>query len=224
MFTSEPAAVAAALDQIGFIVLLPGEIPASRLDAIADALLAAPVEAVEVVPNGPHALETVSALRRRARDLMLIGAGRVESVEGLDAVQQAGAQFASSATDLRLQLVGHAKRQGFFYIPTVHAVGQTLIAAHVGCLWQKIRDDIDVEGLETLQARVPQAKYIVNQIPVAHLRAAYAAGARLAAVNDVYIDAEQAPADLIRRARRARRAWLKAVETDPRQDKDHAAQ
>ena len=204
--------LASQFDRIGFIVLLPGELPIGRALEIADALLAAPVNAVEIIANGPHTLDTLAAFRQRVGAQMLVGAGRVESIPDLEAAQQAGAQFAASAAEFHLPLVGHARRRQFFYIPTVHAPGQTLIAHHAGCIWQKVRDDIDVDGLEGLQARAPEVKYIINQIPIAHMAAAYAAKAYAVTVNDIYLGEQQSMADLIRRARRARRAWLKAAE------------
>lgn len=209
MFDITPASyVTDVLAEAGFVVLLPGELPPGRVLEVADALLAAPVPVVEVIPNGPHALETVTALRQRAGRHMLVGAGRVESVAGLEAVIQAGAQFASSASAFRLPLLAHAKRAQFLYLPTVHAPGQTLVAHKAGCIWQKVRDDIDVEGLEGLQERAPAVHYIINQIPIAHIGPALAAGARLVCVNDIYLDDQQSQRALIRRARAARRACM----------------
>ncbi len=199
--------------EAGFVVLLPGELPAGRVLEVTDALLAAPVAAVEVIPNGPHALETVATIRQRAGRHMVVGAGRVESVAGLEAVIQAGAQFASSASEFRLPLMAWAKRADFLYLPTVHAPGQTLVAHKAGCIWQKVRDDIDVEGLEGLQARAPAVRYIINQISLTHTASALEAGARLVCVNDIYQDEQQPQRDIIRRARTARRAYLSLLAT-----------
>lgn len=210
--SSSAATIAHDLQTVGVIALLPGELPAGRLLEIADALLAAPVLAVEVIPNGPRTIETVQGLRQRAGSHMLVGAGRVESTAELDAVIAAGAHFASSAAELRLPLLAHAKRRDFLYMPTVHAPGQALIAAHAGSYWQKIRDDIDVEGLEGLQERAAAAGYaigfVINQIAAEDVGAAREAGAALVCVNDIYTDEEQSMADLITRARLARRVWL----------------
>jgi hypothetical protein len=203
------------LDTVGVIALLPGELPERRILEIVDALLAAPVPAVEIIPNGPRTLDTLETLRRRAGDLMLVGAGRVESLEELDAVMAAGAQFGSTSADFSLPLLAHARKHNFLWFPTVHAPGQTLIAARAGALWQKIRDDLDVEGLEGLQERADMAgypvRYIVNQISADDVDAARAAGASLVCVNDIYTDADQPMADLITRARTAMRLWESAT-------------
>ncbi len=210
--------ISSAFETIGVIAILPGELPLQRVNEIADALLAAPILAVEVVPNGPATLATVQLLRERAGDNMLVGAARVESVAELDASIAAGAQFASSMADFNLPLLAHAKKQGFFYIPTVHSPGQTLFASKAGSIWQKIRDDIDVEGLEGMTERSEMAgyrpKYIINQLDSDNIEFAAEAGAKLVTVNDIYLGPQQSQADIITRARNARSLWNEAQKAD----------
>ena len=206
--------ISSDFDFIGIIAILPGELPNNRVIEIADALLAAPILAVEIIPNGPATLDTVSTFRQRAGDNMLVGAGRVESPAELDAAIEAGAQFASSMADFKVPLLAHAKQQGFFYIPTVHSPGQTLFASKAGSIWQKIRDDIDVEGLEGMMERSQMVgyrpKFIINQLAIENIEFAAEAGAKLVCVNDIYLDANQPMDDIITRARLARSAWLAA--------------
>lgn len=212
MTASKAALTAEKLKTAGFIALIPGELPHERILTIADALLAAPVAAVEIIPNGATSLDTVEAFRKRAGDHMLVGAGRVESAEQLQAAIDAGAQFASSTYEFRLPLLAAARHTDCLYIPTVHAPGQTLIAHRAGSLWQKIRDDIDIEGLEGMQERAAaisyDIRYIVNQIPLEHIEAALDGGARLVTVNDIFLGNEQPMKDIINRAREARQACL----------------
>ncbi len=204
-----------AFDTLGVIAILPGELPNDRVIEIADALLAAPILAVEIVPNGPATLDTVQTFRQRAGDNMLVGAARVESAAELDAAIAAGAQFASSMADFNLPLLAHAKKQGFFYIPTVHSPGQTLFASKAGSIWQKIRDDIDVEGLEGMTERAEMAgyrpKFIINQLDSDNITFAAEAGANLVTINDIYLGPDQPQSDIITRARAARSAWLNAA-------------
>lgn len=198
------------LDGLGIIALLPSELP--RLFEVADALLASPIEAVEIIPNGPSMRETVAAFRQRGGSHLLVGAGRVESVAELDSAIDAGAQFASSAAEFRLPLLAHARRRDFLYIPTVHAPGQALIAARAGALWQRIRDDIDTEGLEGLMERTGDTvKYIINQVSVDYVDACFESHAALVCVNDIYVGPHQSMRDLIQRARDARRQYLDSV-------------
>jgi hypothetical protein len=197
------------LTDSGIVVMLPGVLPANRTLEIADALLASPIEAVEIVLTEPEALETVAAFVQRARGEMLVGVGRVESAEMLTAARQAGADFASSAAEFRLPLIAQAKRDGFLYIPTVHAPGQTLIALRGGAHLQKIRDDIDTEGLEGLQERTGgRVKYVINQMATEFIDAAVESGASVICVNDVFTGPQQPMGDIITRARQARRLWL----------------
>lgn len=205
-------AVADALVDVGVAVILPGELPVHRALEIADGLLAAPIGAVEIIPNGPNTLATLAAFVERARGNMLVGAGRIESTEQLDAVIAAGADFAASGAEFSLPLLSHARQHDFLYIPTVHAPGQTLIARRAGVVWQRIRDDIDTEGLEGLQERTAgSVRYIINQVAVEYVDACFESGAALVCVNDVYLGPHQSQGDIIRRARQARRLWLETV-------------
>ena len=200
------------LQKIGVIVLLPGELPQQRVIEIIDGLLASPVEAVQIVPNGPSTMETLRLFRERVGDKMLVGADRVESAEELGAVIQAGAQFASSAAEFRVPLMSMGKKNDFLYIPTVHSPGQTLLASRAGSPIQKIRDDIDTEGLEGMMERSEMAGYApcytINQIETEFIDAAHEGGARLVCVNDVYVSPTQPLGSIITRARAARRIWL----------------
>jgi hypothetical protein len=197
------------LARSGIVALLPGELPQQRVIEIADALLAAPVAAVEVIPNGPNTADTLRTMRQRGGELMLVGAGRVEDEEQLDDVIAAGAQFASSAADFKLPLMAAAKKRDFLYIPTIHAAAQSLLAHRAGSRWQKIRDDVDAESLESIQERLPaEINLIGNQIPLEFIDACLESDLRLVFINDIYVDSQQSMADIISRAREARQAWL----------------
>ncbi len=200
------------LQEIGLVVLLPGELPGNHVVEIVDALLASPIEAVQIVPNGPNTMDTLQTFRQRAGDKMLVGADRVDSVEQLHAVMEAGAQFASSLAEFYIPLLSYAKKNDFLYIPTVHSPGQTLLASRAGSIIQKLRDDIDAEGLEGLIERSEMANFApcfaINQIEIDLIDAAHEGGAQIVCVNDVYLGEEQSMGDIITRARRAWRIWL----------------
>ena len=200
------------LETVGVIALIPGELPHNRVIEIADALLAAPILAVQIVPNGNSTLDTLQTFRQRAGDHMLVGADRVESMLELKAVIDAGAQFASTSGEFEIKMIGYAKKNDFMFIPTVHSPGQTLMSSKVGCQWQKVRDDIDVEGLEGMMERSHaigyRPKYIINQISLDNIDAAYEAGAAMTCVNDIYLHDHQPMHNIITRARQARQIWL----------------
>ena len=204
--------IAERLAQAGFIVLLPGELAPDHVLEIADALLAAPTAAVQIVPNGPNTLDTLKAIRERAGDHMLVGAARIESEQELAAAISAGAQFGSSAADFNLPLLAAARKADFLYIPSVHAPGQMLVAHRARSPFLQLRDDIDVEGLEGLQERAAMIKadpcFVVNQVDLVNLDAVYDAGAGLATLNDIYMHPQQPMADIITRIREARAIWL----------------
>ena len=197
---------------LGIIALIPSELPDHRILEVADALLAAPVLATQIVPNGDNAFDTIQTFRQRAGDNMLIGLDRVETLDELKAAIKAGAQFASSGGDFHLPLLAYAKKHDFAFIPTVHSPGQTLMAYHAGARWQKIRDDIDADGLEGLLERSAeigyQPNYIINQIETGNIDVALEIGAKMVCVNDIYLDHDQPMSDIILRARAARRIWL----------------
>lgn len=206
------ATLSTQFSTIGIIALIPGELPDNRILEVADALLAAPILAVQIVPNGDNTLDTVRAFRKRAGDNMLIGLDRVETQDDLLNAIEAGAQFASSGGDFHLPLLAYAKKHDFTFIPSVHSPGQTLLAYRAGSQWQKIRDDIDVDGLEGLLERSAeigyQPNFIINQIEIDNVEVALEIGAKMVCVNNIYLDHDQPMSDIILRARAARDIWL----------------
>lgn len=80
----------------GIIAIIRGDYPLDKLIEIGDALLAAPVLAMEIILNSSNALEAITKLHERAGENMLIGAGTVRTVEQTRAALEAGAQFTVS--------------------------------------------------------------------------------------------------------------------------------
>lgn len=201
------------LAEAGFLVQLSSELPPQHALEIADALLAAPALAIELLPQGPHTFELLRLLLERGRGQWIVGAGNVEDAEQLHYIIEAGAQFASSAYNFHLPLVAYAKTRDFLYIPTVHAPAQSLIAQRAGCLWQKLRNDLDVEDVEGIQNRVkalnlPNISFLVDDIELENLSSVYEAGISAAVVTDIYTDPYQSMPSLITRTRIARQATL----------------
>lgn len=86
------------IKQIGIIAIVRGNFPLDEIIEIGDALLAAPVQVMEITMNSTNALSAISDLRKRYGENMLIGAGTVRTAAQLDEAVEAGAQFTVAPT------------------------------------------------------------------------------------------------------------------------------
>lgn len=200
------------LKTTGIIATITSEIYNDNLLEVADALLASPILAVEIVRDSPVTAYAIQQFRERAGDNMLVGVYGAENPDQMAMFAEAGAQFASSQWDFMLPMIAKAKELDIVYLPTIHSASQSLMATHAGCPFQKIRDDIDIEHLEPIQARITETPYqshlVFNQIPLEFVDAAFESDAAIVCINDLYTGKDQPMSELITRARQARDTYL----------------
>lgn len=117
---------------------------------LADALLAAGLEVIEVTFRTKAAAEAISKLAS-ARPQMLIGAGTLLNEENIRCAVDAGAHF-GVAPGLNDQTVEAARRAGFDFAPGVATPSEVERALQLGCKLLKFFPAEQVGGVAMLKA------------------------------------------------------------------------
>ncbi len=117
---------------------------------LADALLAAGLEVIEVTFRTKAAAEAISKLAS-ARPQMLIGAGTLLNEENIRCAVDAGAHF-GVAPGLNDHTVEAARRAGFDFAPGVATPGEVERALQLGCKLLKFFPAEQVGGVPMLKA------------------------------------------------------------------------
>lgn len=125
------------LKKAGLIALLQGDFPLQEIIEIGDALLAAPVLALEIDLHSRHALEAITELDHRAGPHMLIGAGGVNTVKQAEVALRAGAQFTASAT-FASAVVAYSQTRDWLHLPGISSLIEAQQAAATGCRLVKL--------------------------------------------------------------------------------------
>ena len=195
----------------GIVAIVRGDFPARKILEIGDALLAAPVLVMEVTLNTPGALELIQMLRDRFGANMNIGAGTVRSVEQFDAAVAAGAQF-TVAPALNPAVVAQAREADILHIPGVYTASEAETAHAAGSPLLKLFP-ADLGGpayLKALRAPLDDIQFVpTGGIGPENAGQWAAAGAAALGVGSALVtSSEQTMADLIKRARALRQAWV----------------
>ncbi len=208
--TSTAVATAQRLQENGIIPIVRGSFSAPKVLEIGDALLAAPILAMEVTMNTPGALDLIGMLRQRFGDQMLIGAGTVRTVAQFDAALAAGAQF-TLAPGLVTAVIARATERGVLHIPGVFTASEVELAHSLGCPLLKLfpADFGGPNYLKALRAPLDDVALVPTGGVSPENAAAWAkAGAAALGVGSCLITGPDQPmSDLITRARTLRRAW-----------------
>lgn len=106
-------------------------IPADRICAVAEALLAGGVRCIEVTFNTPGAAEMIRALKAGYGDKMLVGAGTVLDTETCKTAIDAGADFILSPS-LNTAVITMCNRYGKVAVPGVMTPTEILTAMEAG--------------------------------------------------------------------------------------------
>lgn len=125
------------LQQARLIAVLNGNFSLTEIIEIGDALLAAPVLALEIDLTNRHAYEAITDLRQRAGPHLLIGAGGVQTVEQSALARNAGAQFTTAAT-FDPVLVAHSWKNQYLHVPEISTLVEAQQAAAAGCSLVKV--------------------------------------------------------------------------------------
>jgi Entner-Doudoroff aldolase len=205
--------VATQLKGAGLLALLQGNFSLSEIIEMGDALLAAPVLALEIDLENSHALEALAELRHRAGPQMLIGAGGIQSARQLRLALAAGAQFTAAPTFNPL-LVRCSQAQDRLHLPCVSSLPEAQEAAAAGCRQLKLLcpEQTGPALLQQYRAALPAVDFIAaGEIAPENLAAYIQAGAAAVAVSRTLIaEPYCSMASLISAARAFRAAWLEA--------------
>lgn len=154
--------VLATIREAGVIAIVRG-ISSENLIAVADALRAGGIRAIEVTLNTPDALNMIQELRKRYGSDTLIGAGTVLDSETARAAILAGACFIISPSFDR-RMVKTCHRYGVLAIPGVLSPTEVLNAWEEGATAVKIfpADCLGPKYIQDLRGPFPH----VDMIPV----------------------------------------------------------
>ena len=198
------------------IAIIRGDFSLSTLMEIGDALLAAPILAMEVTLNSNNALDAIAQLRERAGDNVLVGAGTVRTVEQADSALSAGAQFLVSP-GFNPAVVAHTQARDILHLPGVFTPSEAEIAWAAGCRMLKLFPSsiVGPAYLKALRAPLDDIDFVpTGGITVDNLAEYVRAGAVAVGVGSSLVSGSEASmADIISTARAMQRAWEQALST-----------
>lgn len=122
--------------ETGIIAILRGDY-ATHVLALADALLAGGVRALEVTMNSPGALEMIAALARHCGDRMLVGGGTVLTEAHVKQVADSGGRFVVSP-DVYPPVIEQALRLGLEPFPGAFTATEVRTALRAGARFIKL--------------------------------------------------------------------------------------
>jgi 2-dehydro-3-deoxyphosphogalactonate aldolase len=199
MSQSFDIAAAAALPR-GLIAILRGVQP-HEIPRIAEALLAAGIQAIEVPLNSPQPLESIGWLARTHGDHALIGAGTVLDPREVDAVADAGARLVV-APNFNAEVLARARARGLVSLPGVATPTEGFAALAAGASGLKLfpAEMLGPNVLKAWRAVFPKdaALFPVGGVGVDNLPAYRQAGASGAGLGSS-LYAPGVSADLVRR-------------------------
>jgi len=188
----------------GLIAILRGVRP-DELPAIAEALIAAGIRAIEVPLNSPQPLESIGWLARTHGDHALIGAGTVLDVREVDAIADAGARL-MVAPNFNAEVLARARVRGLVSLPGVATPTEGFAALAAGASGLKLfpAEMLGPAVLKAWRAVFPKdaALYPVGGVGVDNLPAYRQAGASGAGLGSS-LYSPGAPVDLVRRRAQA---------------------
>jgi 2-dehydro-3-deoxyphosphogalactonate aldolase len=184
----------------GLIAILRGVQP-HEIPRIAEALLAAGIQAIEVPLNSPQPLESIGWLARTHGDHALIGAGTVLDPREVDAVADAGARLVV-APNFNAEVLARARARGLVSLPGVATPTEGFAALAAGASGLKLfpAEMLGPNVLKAWRAVFPKdaALFPVGGVGVDNLPAYRQAGASGAGLGSS-LYAPGVSADLVRR-------------------------
>ena len=196
------------------LAIIRGDFPLSKMVEIGDALLAAPVLAMDVTLNSSNALESIQNLRQRAGENMLVGAGTVRTLEQAQAALDAGAQFLV-APGFNPIVVDYAQSRGILHLPGVFTPTEIETAVAAGCRMVKLfpSDTVGPAYLKALRAPLDDIDFVpTGGISIKNLAAYVKAGAAAVGVGSGFVSGPDASmAEIISNARAMQAVWENAL-------------
>ena len=196
------------------LAIIRGDFPLSKIVEIGDALLAAPVLAMEVTLNSPNALESIQILRKRAGENMLVGAGTVRSLEQAKSAIAAGAQFLV-APGFNSIVLDYAQSCDILHLPGVFTPTEAETALAAGCRMVKLfpSDIVGPAYLKALRAPLDDIDFVpTGGITAKNLASYVQAGAAAVGIGSSLISGPNTSmAEIISNVRSMQAVWGKAM-------------
>lgn len=199
-----------SLKQSRVIAIIRGTYTREQILAIADALQAGGVTAMEVTLNSDHAMNHIHALRDHVGERMIIGAGTVRTPTQVDDAIAAGAQFLISP-GFDPASVARSLEAGVLHLPGVLTPTEAQSASAMGCRMLKLFpcDTLTPTYLKALRAPLDDVEFVptggVSASNIADWK--HAGAVAVAAGSSLVSKAGQSMAELTTRARAMRDAW-----------------
>ncbi|MCL4186228.1 MAG: 2-dehydro-3-deoxy-6-phosphogalactonate aldolase [Rhodobacteraceae bacterium] len=143
------------------VAILRGVAP-DEVEAVADVLLAAGIERIEVPLNSPRPYDSVARLARHCDNRALVGAGTVLSADEVTAVAAAGGRLVV-APNTDPAVIGAARAAGLEAIPGVFTATEAFAALTAGATALKLfpAAQLGPAGLAALRAVLPPATRVI---------------------------------------------------------------
>jgi 2-dehydro-3-deoxyphosphogluconate aldolase / (4S)-4-hydroxy-2-oxoglutarate aldolase len=197
----------------GIVAIIRGDFSVDDMLRISTALLAGSVSVAEVTLNTPSVLEALPKLRDHFGDELLIGAGTVRTVDGVQQAFDAGAQFLVSPNyDAASTSLSQSKN--LLHLPGVFTASEAQTAFAGGCHMLKLFP-MEVAGpsyLKALRAPLDDIDFVpTGGISVENIADYAKAGAVAVGLGSkLVLNREQSSEDLTKRAKMLSEAWKQA--------------
>jgi 2-dehydro-3-deoxyphosphogalactonate aldolase len=201
------------LAELPIVAILRGVTPA-RVEAVAEAIFAAGIRAIEVPLNSPEPFKSIELLAKRFGATALTGAGTVTTPQEVDRVADAGGRLAVSPhTDTAV--IARALEKGLRPMPGIMTPSEAYAAWGAGARELKLFPATSL-GIQHLKAMLvilpPQAKvYAVGGVNPGNMKEWRAAGAAGFGLGSDLFKPEYDDAEIARRAAAAVDAFRAAT-------------
>jgi 2-dehydro-3-deoxyphosphogluconate aldolase/(4S)-4-hydroxy-2-oxoglutarate aldolase len=197
----------------GIVAIIRGDYSIDDMLRISTALLAGSVSVVEITLNTPSVLDALPKLRNHFGDELLIGAGTVRTVDGVQQAFDAGAQFLVSPNyDPASTSLSQSKN--LLHLPGIFTASEAQTAFAGECKMLKLFP-MEVAGpsyLKALRAPLDDIDFVpTGGISIENIADYAKAGAVAVGLGSkLVLNREQSSEDLTKRAKMLSEAWKQA--------------
>ena len=190
------------------IAILRGVTPDKVMD-IADQLVLAGVNVIEVPLNSPDPLNSIELLRNELGPEIIVGAGTVLTVKDVDAIAKAGAQICISP-NLDLDVVAAAQKSHLVSIPGIATSSEFFQAYKSGVRIMKLFpfSNLGIPFMKSLQSVSPTDAHLVpvGGVDIENILELVQAGALAVGIGNSLYDPKISKEEFIERCSRVAKA------------------
>lgn len=196
----------------GLVPIVRGGFGLEDVLAIGDAMLAAPVQLLEITLNTPNAYAAIEVLRTRCGAELTLGAGTVRTAAQVQRALDAGAQFLV-APNWDPESAALARARGILLLPGVFTATEAHTAFQAGCSMVKLFPCPDAAYLKALRAPLNDMEFVpTGGVDADNIGSYRRAGAAAVGIGSALIGAGRVDqAALIAQARVLMRNWSQAA-------------